>query len=76
MNNKILCPLIYDEVRPSYVYGLGFGDDKIYARKGKDYFEININGKVLKSVTRQDVQQKTKSPRIEIPEPPPPPKIK
>lgn len=63
-------------MRPSYVYGLGFGDDKIYARKGKDYFEININGKVLKSVTRQDVQQKTKSPRIEIPEPPPPPKIK
>ncbi|WP_312824059.1 WG repeat-containing protein [Epilithonimonas sp.] len=76
LNNKILCPLIYDEVKPSYVYGLGFGEDKIFARKGKDYFEININGKVLKSVTRQDVQQKTKSPRIEIPEPPPPPKIK
>lgn len=76
LNNKILCPLIYDEVKPSLGYGLGFGDDKIYARKGKDYFEININGKVLKSATRQDVQQKTKSPRIEIPEPPPPPKIK
>ncbi|PZU91605.1 MAG: hypothetical protein DI529_00100 [Chryseobacterium sp.] len=76
LNNKILCPLIYDEVKPSFVYGLGFGEDKILARKGKEFFEININGKVLKSVTRQDFQEKTKSPRIEIPEPPPPPKIK
>ncbi len=71
LNNKILCPLIYDEVKSSYSYGLGFGEDKIYARKGKDYFEININGKVLKSVTKSEVQEKTV-----LEPPPPPPKIK
>ena len=46
LNNKILCPLIYDELKPSFGYGLGFGDDKIFARKGKQYFEIDVNGKL------------------------------
>lgn len=72
LNNKVLCPLIYDEIKPSFVYGLGFGDDKIYAKKGKQYFEIDVNGKILKSVTKIEFLKKTKEPGP----PPPPPKIK
>lgn len=71
LNNKVLCPFIYDEIKPSFVYGLGFGEDKIYAKKGKQYFEIDINGKVLKSASKPEVIEKK-----EIPEPPQPPKIK
>ena len=72
LNNKILCPLIYDELKPNFGYGLGFGDDKIYARKGKQYFEIDINGKILKSVTKAKFIEESKEPEP----PPPPPKIK
>ena len=76
LNNKILCPLIYDELKPDFGYGSGFGDDKIYARKGKAYFEIDVNGKILKSVPKSEFLKTTKLQRIELPEPPPPPKIK
>ena len=72
LNNKILCPLIYDELKPDFGYGSGFGDDKIYARKGKQYFEIDINGKILKSVTKAKFIEESKEPEP----PPPPPKIK
>ena len=72
LNNKILCPLIYDELKPNFGYGLGFGDDKSYARKGKQYFEIDINGKILKSVTKAKFIEESKEPEP----PPPPPKIK
>lgn len=72
LNNKILCPLIYDELKPNFGYGLGFGDDKIYARKANQYFEIDINGKILKSVTKAKFIEESKEPEP----PPPPPKIK
>ncbi|KFC24099.1 WG repeat-containing protein [Chryseobacterium sp. FH1] len=72
LNNKIICPLIYDELKPNLGYGLGFGDDKIYARKGMQYFEINSNGKILKSFTKTEFLENTKEPEP----PPPPPKIK
>jgi len=72
LDNKVLCPLMYDELKPSFVYGLGFGDDKIYAKKGKQYFEIDAIGKILKSLAKTVYQEKTKEPKP----PPPPPKIK
>ncbi len=72
LNNKVLCPLIYDEIKSSTFYGLGFGDDKIYARKANQYFEIDINGKILKSVTKAKFIEESKEPEP----PPPPPKIK
>lgn len=72
LNNKILCPLIYDELKSNFGYGLGFGDDKIYARKANQYFEIDINGKIVKSVTRFEFIETTREPEP----PPPPPKIK
>ena len=76
LNNKIICPLIYDELNLHFGDGLGFGDDKIYARKANQYFEIDINGKIVKSVTKSEFLNTTKLSRIEVPEPPPPPKIK
>lgn len=72
LNNNILCPLIFDEIKPDISYGSGFGDDKIYARKGKQYFEIDVKGKILMSLTKTVYLEKTKVPEP----PPPPPKIK
>ena len=76
LNNRIICPLIYDELKLHFGDGLGFGDDKIYTRKANQYFEIDINGKIVKSVTKSEFLNTTKLSRIEVPEPPPPPKIK
>ena len=72
LNHKFLCPLIYDEIKSNFGYGLGFGDDKIFARKEKQYFEIDINGKILKSLTKTEFLKETTEPE----HPPPPPKIK
>lgn len=48
LNNKIICPLIYDEIKPSFGYGFGMSESRIFARKGKQYLEIDEKGKVLK----------------------------
>ncbi len=69
LNNKILCPFIYDEVKPGDSYGLGFGEDKIYAKKGEKYFEIDLNGKIVKSIAKTQFFESIKESS-----PPPPPK--
>lgn len=48
---KILCDFVYDEIYPnaSDFFGDSKGEPRIYARKGKSYFQIDPTGKVLKS---------------------------
>lgn len=69
---KIICPFIYDEVFPSLldVYDFKSKEQRIYARKGNGYFQIDATGKVLKS----NITVKTVLKNTEIPEPPPPPR--
>lgn len=57
LNNRIICPLIYDEIKPSMGYGLGMNDDRIYARKGEKFYEINLQGDILKSLTMKEFKE-------------------
>ena len=78
---KVMCDFIYDEIYPhaSDFYGYAEKELRIYARKGNSYFQINENGKVLKSdlskkTVIEDSQLSTTIPNhVEEPAPPPKP---
>jgi len=69
---KVICPFIFDQIIPNLLDVHDFKADKIriYAKKGKNYFQINYTGKILKSnISLPEVLKQTN-----IPEPPPPPR--
>lgn len=61
-NNKIICPFIYDDIMPSSLFGFGMKgeNDEIFARKAKQYYQIDETGKILKEITRKEFDEKTK----------------
>lgn len=75
LNNKIICPLIYDEIEPSFGYGFGMSESRIFARKGKQYLEIDEKGKVLKEISQKLYKVNTDRNFDQIPEPPKAPRI-
>ena len=78
---NVLCNFVYDEIYPnaSDFFGYSKEEPRIYARKGKSYFQINPIGKVLKSgLTEKFVIENSQRPvviqnRVEEPLPPPKP---
>lgn len=62
LNNTVLCPLKFDEIKPSLGYGLGRSESKIYAKTGGKYFEINERGKILKEISFKDFKKNTDFP--------------
>ena len=75
LNNKIICPLIYDEIKPSFGYGFGMSESRIFARKGKQYLEIDEKGKVLKEISQKLYKENTDRNFDQISEPPKAPRI-
>lgn len=76
LNNTILCPIKFDEIKPNLGYGLGRSESKIFARKGKQYLEIDEKGKVLKEISQKLYEENTNRNFNQIPEPPKAPRIK
>ena len=76
LNNNVLCPFKFDEIKPSFGYGFGMSQSKIFARKGKQYLEIDEKGKFLKEIGLKEFKKNTSIPKIPAPEPPKAPKIK
>jgi len=69
-SGKIICPLIFDEIYPSFldIYDYKATEKRIFAKRGKHYFQIDEKGNILKSnISLPDVLMNTV-----IPEPPPP----
>lgn len=60
-NNKILCPFIYDNIKPNVYYGFGVKgeNNQIFAKTEKQYFQIDVYGKILKEITRKEFDEKT-----------------
>lgn len=73
LNNNVLCPLKFDEIKPSFGYGFGMSQSRIFAKTGEKYYEINEKGKILKSISQKVFKERTKLPRI--PEPPKAPRV-
>ena len=59
---EVLCDFIFDEIKPSF--GFGFNEDKIYAKTGDQYYEISKSGKILKTISLQEYNEKTYEPKI------------
>lgn len=76
VNNTILCPLKFDEIKTNLGSGLGRFESKIYARNGKQYLEIDEKGKVLKEISQKLYEENTDRNFNQIPEPPKALKIK
>lgn len=64
LNNTVLCPLKFDEIKPSFGYGFGRSESIIYAKSEGKYFEINESGKILRNVTKKEFSEKTESPNL------------
>ena len=75
LNNNVLCPLVFDEIKPSFGYGFGMSESKIFAKTGGKYFEINENGEILKEISLIDFKKNTGVPKIPVPEPPKAPRV-
>lgn len=59
LNNNVLCPLKFDEIKPSLGYGFGMSQSKIFAKTGEKYYEINEKGKILREVSLKDFKKNT-----------------
>ncbi|UOU99441.1 WG repeat-containing protein [Chryseobacterium daecheongense] len=61
INNKQICPFIYEEVKPNY-YGFGMGSEKnnVYAKKAGDFFQIDLKGNIIKKISERDYKTVTK----------------
>jgi len=65
INNKEICPFIFDEVKPHKYFG--YRDEKnrmFYSKKGKKYFQINLDGKILKQVSEKEYKNNTEHQNI------------
>ena len=75
LNNNVLCPFKFDEIKPSFGYGFGMSQSKIFAKTGGKYFEINEKGKILKEISQKLYKVNTDRNFDQIPEPPKAPRI-
>ena len=69
---KVICDFVFDEIYPdiSDFYGINNKEQRIYAKKGNAYFQIDAKGKILRSNLTKESAIKNS----EIPEPKPPSK--
>lgn len=60
LNNKEICPLIFDEIRPYKYFRYNDGKNKgVYSKRGGKYFQINLYGKVLKQISEKEYKENT-----------------
>lgn len=61
INNKEICPFIYEEVKPDY-YGFGMRskENKVYAKKADNFFQIDLKGNIIKKISEKEYKSATK----------------
>ncbi|WP_415324575.1 WG repeat-containing protein [Chryseobacterium sp. MMS23-Vi53] len=60
LNNKEICPFIFDEVRPHKYFGYDDGRNKLfYSKKGKKFFQITYTGKIEKEISEKEYKINT-----------------
>ena len=61
---EVLCNFIFDEIKPIFGFGFNNEEERIYAKKENQYYEIDKNGKILKTISSQEFKDKTDRPKI------------
>ncbi|WP_185246478.1 WG repeat-containing protein [Chryseobacterium bernardetii] len=61
INNKEVCPFIFDEIRPAYFFGIGYSEDdkRIYSKKDNKFYEITLTGKIIKEISKKEYKNNT-----------------
>lgn len=58
INNKEICPFIFDEIKPGMSSRFVGKEEEIYAKKGNNFYLIDIKGTILKQVTSKVYKDK------------------
>lgn len=66
INNKEICPFIFDEIKPDLFFGYGYNEKNynIYSRKGNKFYEITSTGKIIKEISRKVYKENTEHQNI------------
>lgn len=61
INNKEICPFIFDEIRPGYFFGIAYREDnnRIYSKKDNKFYEITLTGKIIKEISQKEYKKNT-----------------
>lgn len=60
INNKEICPFIFDEIKPHKYFGYYDGKNQLfYSKKGNKYFEITLKGKIIKEIYQKGYKNNT-----------------
>lgn len=61
-NNYELCPFIYDDIKPRNYSAYNYNSNKIevFARTGNKYLQIDINGKIIKEISKEYFEKETR----------------
>ncbi|AZB09504.1 WG repeat-containing protein [Chryseobacterium sp. G0162] len=61
INNKEICPFIFDEIKPGYFFGIGYRKDenRIYSKKDNKFYEITLTGKIIKEISQKEYKKNT-----------------
>ncbi|WP_223608252.1 WG repeat-containing protein [Chryseobacterium sp. OSA05B] len=60
INNKELCPFIFDQIRPHKYFGYDGGQHTMfYSKNGNVHFQINLEGKILKEISEKEYKNYT-----------------
>lgn len=61
INNKEICPFIFNEIRPGFFFGIGYREDdnRIYSKKDNKFYEITLTGKIIKEISQKEYKKNT-----------------
>ncbi|MEJ5106187.1 WG repeat-containing protein [Chryseobacterium sp. MYb328] len=61
LNNKEICPFIFDEIKPGLSFGYGYNeeDKSFYSRKNNKFYEITLTGKIIKEISKKVYKENT-----------------
>ncbi|MGH1518408.1 WG repeat-containing protein [Chryseobacterium sp. JK1] len=64
IDNKEICPFIFDEVKPSIFLRDTDQKNRAYAKKGNQFYEITLAGKIIKEISRKVYKENTEHQNI------------
>lgn len=60
LNNKEVCPFVFDETRPHKYFGYFDGKNKLfYSKKGNKFFQITYTGKIEREISEKEYKINT-----------------
>lgn len=59
INNKEVCPFIFDEIKPDVYFGYRNNELIIYSKKDRKFYKMDVSGKIIKQVSEKLYKDRT-----------------